>query len=461
MPLYVRICIVLVCICQIATFSSRAQSHTLNLSDAVQRSLDNYPLIKQRQNEVAAGNAHIRSVNGNRLPSLLVQEQLDMGTANALEGAYFPLGIVPSVSGTAGATHYSPNTGNLDIAKLQWDFFNFGYYNAQYQEATAQLAVSKANLENEKYTLINGIVALYLDWGKKYRLLQIEQDNVQRAKVMLVSIRAVVLNGLKPGVDSTIAQAGYADARISYLQAQDGFNYDKIALQSYIGLSDDIIPDTSFVIADLISPSDLTDTVYAAHPALMVYEQQYELQQAGSKVIGKKYLPKVGLQAAVWSRNSGISTKGVYPGSIADGMPYSSNNYLAGLTLSYNLFDLKHRHDQLAENKMYIAASLQALQTQKVNLDKMMLQVNSSYRTTIEKLKETPVQTNAARQAFQQQMALYKAGLNTLTEVTNAQYVLRQAEVNQINTSYDLLRLQYMHAALQGQAGIFLQNSKH
>jgi len=89
-----------------------------------------------------------------------------------------------------------------------------------------------------------------------------------------------------------------------------------------------------------------------------------------------------------------------------------------------------------------------------------MQQANSTYATTLEKLKEIPTQLYSARQAYGQQMALYRSGLNTLIEVTNAQYALLQAETNYVITQDELLQLLYIRAGLAGQLDIFIQNFK-
>ena len=81
----------------------------------------------------------------------------------------------------------------------------------------------------------------------------------------------------------------------------------------------------------------------------------------------------------------------------------------------------------------------------------MMRQANSTYKTTLEKLKEIPVQLYSARQAYVQQTALYRAGLNTLIDVTNAQYVLLQAETNYVIMQDELLQVLYVRAGLGGQ----------
>ena len=441
-------------------------AQVLNLYDAVNKMVINYPLLKQRQAEVSAGRAHVTTINGNRLPSLTLQDQVNMGTNNGLQGAYYSLGVVPSTSGSSSslAANTNPNPGNVAISFLQWEFYTSGYYNAQQRSAKAQLAVNEANFGGDKYLLTESIIGIYLDWLKKYRLLQIQNENMQRAQVILTAIRATVLSGLKPGVDSSTARAVYSDARIAYLQALDEYNYDRITLSTYTGLNtNDITPDTASISTALLqAPGQVpqTDSVPASHPLLNIYEKQYEQQLADNNTISKKYLPHLGLDAATWERSSGISYTGVYPESLSSGFPYSKYNYLLGLTLTYNLFDLKHRHDQLVEGK-YLADSRQnALQTQQLTLNKMMQQANSTYATTLEKLKEIPVQLKSAQEAYGQQLALYRSGLNTLIEVTNAQYVLLQAETNYVITQDELLQLLYIRAGLGGQLDIFIQNFK-
>jgi outer membrane protein TolC len=436
----------------------------LNLYDAANRAIANYPLIRQREADVAAGRAHINTVNGNRLPSLLLNDQLTVGTSNSLDGSYFPLGIVPSTSGSINATNNSAaSTGNVAISFLQWEFYNFGYYRAQTKEAKAQLAINQANLNSDKYLLTENIISLYLDWLKKYRLLQIENENVQRAGTILTAIRATVMSGLKPGVDSATASAAYSDARISYLQALDNYNYDKISLSAYTALdTNDIVPDTTIISQEFqnqVFQFQPSDSITTDHPLLNVYQKQYEQQLADNNAISKKYLPKLSLDGAAWVRGSSISPTDVYATDLAT-LPYSRSNYLFGLTLSYNVFDIKHRHDQLMEGRYEAQARQSAVQNEQLDLNRMLQQANSAYTTTTAKLAQLPVQLHSAQQAYGQQMALYHSGLNTLIDVTNALYVLRQSETNYVIAQDELMQLLYIRAGLSNQLDIFLQNFK-
>ena len=131
-----------------------------------------------------------------------------------------------------------------------------------------------------------------------------------------------------------------------------------------------------------------------------------------------------------------------------------------GVTLTYNIADLKHRHDQLVEGRYTAQAKSMAIREQQLNLNTVMQQANASYATAIQKLKEIPVQLQSAQQAYGQQLALYRSGLNTLIDVTNAQYALLQAETNYVVTQDELLHLLYIRAALSGRSDIFLQQFK-
>ena len=99
-------------------------------------------------------------------------------------------------------------------------------------------------------------------------------------------------------------------------------------------------------------------------------------------------------------------------------------------------------------------------QLQKNNIATQLSVADVEIKTNLDKLSEIPYQLDAASKTYAQQLALYKSGLNTLIEVTNAQYVLLQAESNYVITQDELLQLLYIRAGLAGQSDIFLQNFK-
>jgi adhesin transport system outer membrane protein len=440
------------------------RAQVLPLNDAISQAIGHYPLLRQRQAQVEAGKAHIQSVNDNRLPALNLQEQWTLGTNNSLDGAYFGMGVVPSTTGGVENTNSGQvNSGNIATAYLQWNVYNFGYYNALEQVAKSQLATTQASLEREKYLLTTQVISLYLDALKKYRLLRVEAENEQRSATILAAIRATAAGGLRPGVDSVTAGAAYSEARLTYLQALDDFSRDKIALAIYTGLDTARIQPDTTVAEKMMSLAGAlkiaSDSVPLSHPLLDVYQKQYETAVAENRSISRQYLPKVGLEAAGWTRSSSIDAAGDYGGT-GEGWGYQRYNYLFGLSITYNLFDLKKRHDQLREGAFQVKASEEAVNDQHLQLDKVMQQAGVSYVTVLQQLKELQVQRSSAQQAYLQQLALYEGGMNTLIDVTNALYVLRSSETSYVVRQDELLQILYARAGLSNQLDVFLQNFK-
>lgn len=453
-------CIVLGVLLFCGRLSSTAQR--LTLYDAVAGTLEHYPAIKQGQMQVKAGKAHLQTVKDYSLPSLILHDQVDVGSANSMVGSYFPLGIIPSTSGAiTNANRSTTATGNVAASVMQWDLYNFGYINAQKQEARAAVATSEARLNGTEYLLTEQVVALYIDFVRKYQLLKVQEQNINRAATLLGSIRAHVLSGLRPGVDSSVAHAEYASARISYLQTRAGYMGDKSKLAWYTGRDTaDVQPDTTMLSKlDYASQLSGPDSVSEAQPILQTYQQEYEQQLAANRTYTKRNAPKISLLGAAWMRGSSINNTNVYSDA-ATGLAYSRYNYMFGAAATYNIMDLKQHRDRVVEGQYLADAKQAALQTAKESLENDLQQANIAFQAAMDKQKELPALLTSARQAYAQQQILFNAGLNTIVDVTNSLYALDKAETEQVIAQGELLQAWYTRAAMHNEIQTFLEHFK-
>ncbi len=449
----------------ILAFNSRTQAKQLTLYEAVKKSVSYYPLIQQREAELGAAHSHIATVEGNRLPSLKLHDQVSLGTANSLVGTYFPMGIVvPTAGAIRPDNDYTLASGNIGLSYLEWEVYNFGAFKADKQQAVSNQSLKRSLLNNDKYAVEQYVISLYFNLLKDYESLRVEERNVKRTETVFNAISAIVGGGLKPGVDSTTARAEYAKARIGYLQMASKYAQSRISLAGYIGIdTSDIIPDTSILskLQELeMQQATWNDSISDNHPRLDVYEIQYELQLADNKLIGKKFLPKIFVVGLASARGSSISSDNVYSSNLSDGLAYSRYNYAFGAAITYNLFDLKHRRDQLREGRYNADAKKFALENSRNALGITLEQMNEAYSNMLLQMDEFPRQINAARQAYEQQTALYNAGLNTLVDVTNALYILNQAESSYVIAQDSLLRLLSIRAGVNNQLDTFLEHFK-
>ena len=117
------------------SISGFAQTRTIiGLRLAIDSALHNYPELKSKQYQVESANASVTDAENQELPSLKISDQVDLGTDNGVPGSYFSMGIIPSTSGgirqVLNTTAFS---GNIGVAYLEHEFYNFGLNGARVQ----------------------------------------------------------------------------------------------------------------------------------------------------------------------------------------------------------------------------------------------------------------------------------------------------------------------------------------
>jgi outer membrane protein TolC len=162
------------------------------------------------------------------------------------------------------------------------------------------------------------------------------------------------------------------------------------------------------------------------------------------------------LTGITWARGSSIDYQDKYS-SVPDGWGYQRYNYLAGLTLTYNLFDIVHRRDKEAIVRDETVASEYDLQQQQLSLQNVGNKAEQGILTAMKNLGEIPIQIGAAQDAFGQKSAQYKAGIINLVDLTNAGYVLYRAQSEYVQAVSDWLLANLDKAAANGNLDLFIQ----
>jgi outer membrane protein TolC len=429
-------CCALLCLFAYTTTSAQSVANSFSLHKAIALTIENYPAIQAKISRVKAGNANLTDVKHNWYPAIKLHEQVDVGTDNSIYGSYFTMGIIPSTSGgIREANNSALMSGNIAMAAMQWEIYNFGAYGSQQQEASKALKVSQSDLGNLSNQLTVTVIQQYLDLLKYNALRKIAADNVARNAEVVRAVTAIVLHGLKPGVDSAVARAELSKARLSLLDINNKFQQVRVQLSTLTGM------DTAAIKADTLNIEKLTallniqpaDSV-SEHPVLDYYDAVYEQQKAKELVIRKSTLPKVNLMAAGWMRGSSGTFNDVYDKNLWSGLGYSRRNYLLGLGITYNITDLKRTREKVAVQQYESAAASEQMETARTNLKGLLQQSLTDLNTSAAKLKELPVQLSAANAAARQKMALYKGGLTNIIDVTTALFVLNRAETDLIQT---------------------------
>lgn len=419
----------------------------------------NAPSLAADSAAVSVKQQQLHATGYNWLPSFKLNYQVDAGTNNNLPGGYFGFGIIPSNSRVREAGNSSTILTNLGIASLDWELYNFGAYNAQKSVAQSDVNVEEARFSQSRYQLQAYAIDAYLQLVRLQDLLAIQQQNISRNEEIRRSILALAKSGIKAGVDTSIATAELSRARLVAIEINNQIMQIRLQLGTLSGIAPQkLVADTGIEKQMMQQLSGtlpgITDT--ALHPSIAYYQSLYQNSLDKEALVKKSYNPKVSLQAAAWGRGSSVSAADEFR-PLSKGIGFERGNYLVGLGITWNVFDLKRKQLQLHTQKAMSTYAQKKLNEQNTLLQLGIGQANTEVLTAAHRLEEIPNQLNAAQAAYRQKLSLYKNGLTDIIELNMALNLLYRAETDYTTAKYNYCKAVFQKAVTENRVEDLLQ----
>lgn len=413
--------------------------NTVSLKDLLNKVEQKAPALLTDSLAITVKQAQATEIRNNWLPNLKLSYQADVGTNNNTPGPYFSLGMVPSNSGGIRATS---NTDavlvNLGIASLDWEVFNFGAYGAQANVANSDISVEQNRFRQSKYQLQAYTIGYYLQLLRLQGFLTIQTRNIQRDQEISRSIRSLAKSGIRAGVDTSIAAAELSKARLNYIELNNQLKQIQLQLSAISGLPyQTIIPD-SLAATHLIDQTNaiaLTNLDTTNHPLINYYQSVLDNSKQREDLVKKQYNPKILLEGAAWGRGSSVDASSNF-NSLSTGWGFSRDNYVVGVGITYNLFDLRRKQLKLRTQKTVTNYAQKQLDEQKTALALTVNQADMELNTARERLQEIPNQLRAAGAGYRQKLSLYRSGLTDIIELNAALNILYRAENDYVQARY-------------------------
>ncbi len=441
--------------------SVRAQKTTIySLTSLVDSASRHLPLLLEKQALVQSAQAGITEARHAFLPQVNVVEELSVGSANDLTGPFLPMpGVLHSIAGSINAaSNYQAVTGNMASLYGQYDLVTFGLKDARVSSARAYAGLTRADLEKERYLISWDIAKLYFNILSRRYQLAVDEEDVRRYQTMYDVSRALTGSGVNPGVDSSLARAGLSRTRVSYNEVSGELRRLQQQLAYLTGIAHpDIAMDTTHNVGHYNVV--IADSAAALNPLADYFAKQKLQYDAEEQLARKSYAPKIILGGGGWARGSSIQYSNVYK-SPGEGLGYQRLNYLAGVGITYDLFNGVHRRDRLNVLNQQVNAAEYALQQQQLSLQNQQLQADESIRTARANLTELPAQLQAATDAYNQKLAQYRAGIINLVDLVTASFELLQAQTGYIQTLNEWYTANLDKAAATGNLDQFIKSIK-
>jgi len=444
--------------------SMKVHAQVLTLKEAVQTALTNYGSIKSRANYINASKESATQAKRDYLPNLNVSAQQDYGTINGQFGPSYGLnGLGVASSGpTLSSQNSNAAFGGLYLANINWDFFAFGRSREKIKTAQAVVTRDESDLQQEQFQQEVRVAAAYLNLLAAQRLTISWQRNLARADTFRFVVVTRVLNGLIPGVDSSLANAEVSSAKIAYTKAKDFEQTQANQLAVLMGVPpQDFVLDSVFITK---IPSSLLDPVHdslQSHPLLKYYENRIRLSDAQASYYHTLNFPAFSLFGVAQTRGSGFRSsyatdQTAYTKDYWEGVKPGRSNYLVGIGVTWNITTPLRVSHQVKAQK-YISQGL------KDEYDLVQQQLNAQIslagtriRNALDNYREAPIQVNAASDAYLQRTVLYKNGLTNIVDVTQVSYTLNRAETDRDIAYTNVWQALLLKAAASGNFSLFI-----
>jgi outer membrane protein len=429
---------------------------TVTLDQALQYAGDHYPTVRAALEQVNASAAGVRVARAAYLPRLDSLWQSNRATANNIFGQVLPQPVIPAMSGPVLPSASTQSVwGSATGALFSWEPFDFGLRDATVVGAEAAVTRARAGEVLTRLDVQSAVGAAFLGVLAAQRAVIATQADFDRRDVLARMVHTLVDNQLRPGAEASRADAERAAAQTRLIQAQATLTLAQTTIARVLGVTTHVTIDAANLL-DQLPATDANAEAAAAHPLAQVHQAAVDVARAQEEALARADLPRLSVQASVFARGSGANPNGQLDGG-PSGLGLDRTNWAAGVQVLFpNVFDFS----SLRARKAAAAASERA---ETALYDEAILTITSQQQAAAAMVEaaravaaNTPVQLTAAQQTETQARARYQAGLTSLIEVTDAQSLLVQSEVQDQLARVDVWRALLAEAVARGNLTPFL-----
>lgn len=402
-----------------------------------------------------AAAAGIRLAQTAYLPHIDTLAQINRATRNTFYGLMLPQGLIPGVDGVPANNLGSVWDSGVGIL-VSWQPFDFGLRAANVAVATAGRERAQATVARTQYDVSVAAADAFLTVIAAQQAAQAAQATVESWQVLLTATHALVAAQLRPGADESRVQAELAVARAQVAQAEQAIDVARATLSQFVGVpSSQLSLNSGKLITQL--PVERPEPVLQVASNPIAEEQNAAVAELQSqlKVLGRTYYPQFSAQGLAAARGTGMLTDGARLGGV-NGLAPTTQNYSAGLTITFPVMDKFAIHEQEAEQAATIRAGQARSALIAANMQVQFDVAVANLAGTRRVAAETPVEVSSARAALQQATARYRSGLAPIDDAAQAQRLLAQAQIDDALAHLNVWRARLQVETARGNIQPFL-----
>src|SRR2546427_5615608 len=383
---------------------SQVFGRVLSVEDAVAIALDTQANIKARISDYIAAAFRVDQALAPLLPQIT-------GSWTAARDQ--------NVSVSGGGTQplrtvVTWTTSTIARVSLSQILFDFGKNFASTEAARKLADVALEDTELQRQLVTQTVKESYTNINFAVRLIQVNQQAVERAELNLRSARGFFEVGTRPKSDVARAEVDVANAKVDLIRARNAERLARVALATAMGLP----ATTPLQIQDNLLYQPVTlDRARLAEDAL---RQRPEYRQARLNAEAND----ARLRRSFRDFFPDITGGGFYGAQRAD----MNEIWELNLSLNWTLYDGGNRTARYREARANLDAAVARVKASELDISREVEQSINNVIEADERIQAAQVAVVSAQENFRLAQGRFDAGVGTILELTDAQLALTQAQ---------------------------------
>lgn len=426
------------------TVAAQAQNQPVpdDLRALVQQANANYPVLKQQQEQIRAGEVRVDITRSALKPN--VSANASYQYVNPVAKATIPF------NGREQTIQFQPNHNVNGYVGVGQTIYDWGRTNAAVRQATDNVQILRRSLEITQQNLAYQVAAAYYGVGFLQRSLAVQDSVIRTAGANVRLLQTRLQNGDALEYDVLTQAVRVKTAQNRRIEIQNQLER-QLALLTY--LTGSANPNVNGAINSFnleavgngsTQPYNLTGDAQAAVTGNKdVQLAQDRLRQAETDILVNNLAgrPSVGFTGSAGYRN----------GYLPD-INTPRFNVAAGVALTVPIYSGKRYQLQNQAAQLNLNASRYAVENANAQLRQNISQLNADIRSNQTRLANLETQVLQARKALEIANARLRNGVITPVELESAETGVEEAELGRLNFQYQLLLNQLELKRLLGES---------
>lgn len=393
-----------------------AESVDMTLEESVRTALDNNYNIKQQEAEYDSAVWARHQARRSFGPTVNWQS-----TATKMGGKY------------NDKLRLSRNYGNT--LSLTMPIYTGGQLEGAIKAADLAMNANELGLELSKQQVKAATMSAYYQALQAKNQIKVAQDSVNTLTEHLKNVNAQYTVGTVAKSDVLGTQVQMANAEQNLINANNSYDVAIASLNNVMGLPTDTelnLTDSLDYNVYEIPLEECTAYARSNRPDVLIADYQVAIAEAGVQQARAGYMPKVSAQASKsWAGDSPFGSEE------NDSRYQSSNNWTAGLVVSWDIWDNNVTRAKVNQSKAAVVKAEAAAENTRQSGD---LEVRTAYlnlKAAEKSINTTQVAVDKAQEDYKIAQVRYAAGVGTNLDVMDAEEKLAQAQTNYYTALYN------------------------